>query len=208
MLLPLFECVHKSNIFTATDTTHPYEGDRWSNLLKKKNTHFCQKKRKKEKNYLVNKQKSSLCCLWAQEDQGLEPKDFSAAGWWIVNPLINSSPRCCGEFIMRAKQQLLWSYRVVGLDHWECNASILSRSVHLSKSPGFPLRIMMMMMMKMKRRLIGFLWQLFKLRSSFLHSLFLCHLHQILPGGNTLFGLRWKDFLSNNNYFFLFPQKE
>ena len=47
MLLPLFECVHKSNIFTATDTTHPYEGDRWSNLLKKKNTHFCQKKRKK-----------------------------------------------------------------------------------------------------------------------------------------------------------------
>ena len=142
MLLPLFECVHKSNIFTATDTTHPYEGDRWSNLLKKKNTHFCQKKRKNKKHYLVNKQKSSLCCLWAQEDQGLEPKDFAAAGWWIVNPLINSSPRCCGES-MRAKQaQLLWSYRAVGLDHWECNASILSRSVHLSKSPGFPLRTM------------------------------------------------------------------
>ena len=66
----------------------------------------------------------------------------SKAGWWIVNPLINSSPRCCRES-MRAKQaQLLWSYRVVGLDHWECNASILSRSVHLSKSPGFPLRTM------------------------------------------------------------------
>ena len=71
----------------------------------KEHTFLSKKKRKKLKNYLVNKQKSSLCCLWAQEDQGLEPKDFAAAGWWIVNPLINSPPRCCGES-MRAKQQL------------------------------------------------------------------------------------------------------
>ena len=204
MLLPLFECVHKSNIFTATDTTHPYEGDRWSNLLKKKNTDFCQKNEKRKKSeqtkiFSVLPLSTRRPRIGAKRFFSSRLVNRQSIDQFIASVLRRVHESKAGSAIVKLSSGWTWSLRVQRLDSFSFSSFV--------KVSWFSIENNAMMMMRMKRRLIGFLWQLFKLRSSFLHSLFLCHLHQILPGGNTLFGLRWKYFLSNNNNFFLSPKK-